>query len=776
MGSTQYVFAGEENGSVLEQNGAADIQEETLYMQEQPVVAQEIVPPADGQEKVPAGELNSITAADEFAEEEIETEIDLEPAGSDKQDLEPDVSNESEPDTVSESEESALKSFEVRLLKADGGVISFAETGELSETEQSQDEEIQEVRSFQQGQEVELTAIPEEGYMLKSLCVYSCSDPEEMYDLLNTEQGYVFVMPAGEVFVEAEFVQAGSDTETGPQENKTVEMQQDDILYADLEAEAVDADEEEESAEAEDGEFLLTADRSLTRDEAVAWLNSQNNANYVFGSNGAQSSDFVTAYMNWLVTGNARSGTYTTYNANYYPTVAGWNTDRWEVIQNYREFVPQPGDIFVSTGLHSYGHTGVVITSDDMNATVVDQNAKNPSETDGCPAWIHPITWTGAYSPTYFIRYRKFVSTPVINHNPTGALDSASGSTGSVYVGGWAVDPDDKARSITVHVYVGGSSATVGAESFSVSTSLNRPDINNLGYPGNHGYDATVYTKKTGWQDVYVYAINIGSGENCEIGHKQVYIAADTQKPTIENVRITDISSSGYTVTCKVTDNVKVSRVEFPTWSIADDQDDLIWHKGTIKADGTVTCRINTSDHGRQRGDYLTHIYAWDYAGNQCDTNQVAFPVLLVHVADNISNATVSNVSTKTYTGKAITQNPTVKYGTTVLKKGVDYKISYRNNINVGTAAMIITGIGNYTGTKSVTFTIKKASVPVTGVKLNTTGASLAVGKKTTLKATVSPSGATNKNVTWKSSNTSVATVTSKGVVTAKKQGQQLLR
>lgn len=48
----------------------------------------------------------------------------------------------------------------------------------------------------------------------------------------------------------------------------------------------------------------------------------------------------------------------------------------------------------------------------------------------------------------------------------------------------------------------------------------------------------------------------------------------------------------------------------------------------------------------------------------------------------------------------------------------------------------------------------------------------IAAGKKVTLKAAVSPSNATNKAVTWKSSNTKYATVSSKGVVTMKKAGK----
>ena len=51
-----------------------------------------------------------------------------------------------------------------------------------------------------------------------------------------------------------------------------------------------------------------------------------------------------------------------------------------------------------------------------------------------------------------------------------------------------------------------------------------------------------------------------------------------------------------------------------------------------------------------------------------------------------------------------------------------------------------------------------------------TTSNKIATGKKVTLKATVTPSNAYNKGVTWKSSNTKVATVSSSGVVTTKKK------
>ncbi|MGD9221867.1 MAG: glycoside hydrolase family 6 protein [Desulfobacteraceae bacterium] len=61
--------------------------------------------------------------------------------------------------------------------------------------------------------------------------------------------------------------------------------------------------------------------------------------------------------------------------------------------------------------------------------------------------------------------------------------------------------------------------------------------------------------------------------------------------------------------------------------------------------------------------------------------------------------------------------------------------------------------------------------VPVTGVTLSPTSASLVVGASTTLIAIVIPSNATNQGVTWASSDSSVATASSGGVVTAAAAG-----
>ena len=62
-------------------------------------------------------------------------------------------------------------------------------------------------------------------------------------------------------------------------------------------------------------------------------------------------------------------------------------------------------------------------------------------------------------------------------------------------------------------------------------------------------------------------------------------------------------------------------------------------------------------------------------------------------------------------------------------------------------------------------------NVEVKRIELNRSSLSLDVGDTYTLRATITPSNATNKTITWSSSNTRVATVSSSGKVTAKREG-----
>ena len=90
--------------------------------------------------------------------------------------------------------------------------------------------------------------------------------------------------------------------------------------------------------------------------------------------------------------------------------------------------------------------------------------------------------------------------------------------------------------------------------------------------------------------------------------------------------------------------------------------------------------------------------------------------------------------------------------------------------VKAGTAVITVT-TKDGGKTAKCTVTVKAATVAVTGVSLDKSSINMEVGEKVVLNATVAPSTATNKEVTWSSDKTSIATVDANGMVEAKAAG-----
>ncbi|GEM_PF-3273967 len=75
-----------------------------------------------------------------------------------------------------------------------------------------------------------------------------------------------------------------------------------------------------------------------------------------------------------------------------------------------------------------------------------------------------------------------------------------------------------------------------------------------------------------------------------------------------------------------------------------------------------------------------------------------------------------------TYTGKEIKALDYVKLGGVTLTQGRDYSVTYLNNKNIGTASVVIKGIGAYSGTVTKNFSIVKPAPPKTKITKLTAG------------------------------------------------------
>ena len=173
----------------------------------------------------------------------------------------------------------------------------------------------------------------------------------------------------------------------------------------------------------------------------------------------------------------------------------------------------------------------------------------------------NPTGWRMAWITTS--NYNNYIKQA---YNPQGYLDAvSSNATGKITVSGWAFDRDSLSSSLQIHVYVGGPAGS-GAPGYSITANQRRTDVNNayLGVGNYHGFSNTISVSRTGTQTVYVYAINVGGGQNVLLGSKTITI-----QDTNSTLRISGQASpgtmyqgAGFTIRGTISSNYKITKVK----------------------------------------------------------------------------------------------------------------------------------------------------------------------------------------------------------------------
>ena len=370
------------------------------------------------------------------------------------------------------------------------------------------------------------------------------------------------------------------------------------------------------------------------------------------------------------------------------------------------------------------------------------------------------------------------------NNLPNLCVDVLQGWQNHIYVKGWAFDPDTPNAKVAVHVYINNECHEVIADKY------HDQGLDDTFHCGtDHGFALDIPTDQTGEVTVSFYAIDEqDANQHSEPSDSyssyknptKVTITSDKTGPTITNAKVTNVDSTGYTVTCTVTDASGVNRVQFPTWTEKNGQDDLLsnWEVSS-KASGTrngntFTFRVKTSDHNNESGVYNTHIYAYDnsYRGNCAGAVTLTATVPVPTVA--VSGVRLNKTSLSfTGTGSSQTLTATVS-PSNATNKTITWSSSNTSVATVSNGVVKAVGFGTATITaksnngKTASCSVTVNPIQPTGIKA-TPETSTLYGLNSTVKlsANVMPSNATNKAVTWSSRNTSVATVSSDGTVKA---------
>ena len=127
-------------------------------------------------------------------------------------------------------------------------------------------------------------------------------------------------------------------------------------------------------------------------------------------------------------------------------------------------------------------------------------------------------------------------------------------------------------------------------------------------------------------------------------------------------------------------------------------------------ATGSRLCSLPTPSGNEYSGLWESSADGEAYAPDEVPDNVAATYTARKVKTDLLeARASVSDIPDQTYTGSAIEPKVTVTLDGKKLVLGVDYTVSYANNVEVGTAVATIVGIGDYEGTIQKEFTIAAA-------------------------------------------------------------------
>ena len=221
------------------------------------------------------------------------------------------------------------------------------------------------------------------------------------------------------------------------------------------------------------------------------------------------------------------------------------------------------------------------------------------------------------------------------------------------------------------------------------------------------GYDSTTYNcmMYNGYERIPTVSINGLSNSDF------VITASNNIRPGVATLMITGINN--YTGTIYKNYTIKADLSTYGTVSTIVDQSYTGYQ---ITPYVTVTCGGNLLTVGND--------YTVTYANN---TNVGRATVIATAAANsyyvgtangyfNISNTATGMeitgyASSYTYTGNAITPDVVVTMNGRMLNRGTDYTVTYSNNTNVGTATMTVTGIGSFSGTKTINYVIEAKNI-----------------------------------------------------------------
>ena len=272
--------------------------------------------------------------------------------------------------------------------------------------------------------------------------------------------------------------------------------------------------------------------------------------------------------------------------------------------------------------------------------------------------------------------------------------------------------------------------------------------------------NGTVIAKRAGTAVITATSTN-GKSAGCTVTVEKKQIPVTEVRLSESTVGIVEGSTYKLTATVlpeNTTDSKNVS------WSSNNEAVATVDANGNVTAKRAGTAVITaTSTNGKTAGCTVT-------------VSKKEIPITEVRL--NKSTETLKEGDTTTLTATVLPENTTDSKSVSWRSSNSEVATVDANGTvtakRAGTA--VITATSTNGKTAGCTVTVSKKEIPITEISLDKSSATLTEGETTTLTATVLPENTTDsKNVSWRSSNSEVATVDANGTVTAKRAGTAVI-
>lgn len=254
---------------------------------------------------------------------------------------------------------------------------------------------------------------------------------------------------------------------------------------------------------------------------------------------------------------------------------------------------------------------------------------------------------------------------------------------------------------------------------------------------------------------------------------KQAFLGCSTLKTVVIPESVSNIGQNAFNKAFAEDATLIMMGKEPPT------VDTQLWASSNTPTDLTVIVPSGSeSNYSAEGSAFKTYITTTD-GGNGTTKPGISYKLEMSKTVSIVNGETESLGTAIVPTGWTLNVDPSNNDVVTINELAADTGAVTATANSVGTVTVkfsITNDSGIVLAEQTCKITVTAKPVPVTGITLSETSLSLREGKTETLTATVEPENATDKTITWTSSDESIAKVDANGVVTAVSAGTATIK